>query len=326
MKVLITGADGLLGSHVTRLLIKQGYSVIALVLKGTVYPTISALNITIIEGDILDYENLKEQIPQVDIIIHLAANTSVFPYRSSIVKKVNIDGTLNMMQLARVLNVKKLIYCGTANSFSYGTKQNPGIEDTPYLSVKYGLDYMDSKAKAQELVLEAAKDGLPALVVNPTFMFGKYDSKPSSGALIVATYNNQIPAYASGGKNYICAKDAAHGVVNAIEMGRIGECYILGNDNLTYKEAFKKIGKTINVKPPKWEVPSWLILIYGRFDSFIARITNKKPKVGRALSRISCDGHYYSSDKAIKELKLPQSPIEEGITECFEWLLKQRAI
>jgi len=214
-----------------------------------------------------------------------------------------------------------LIYVGTANSFGFGSKEIPGVEGNPYKSATYGLDYMDSKYKAMQVVLSEVKENsLPAVVVNPTFMFGPYDSTPSSGAMIVALYKGKVPGYTRGGRNYLCAKDAAVAIANALTQGRVGECYILGNENLSYKEIFTKISTTIGVKAPSLAIPAGFAKLYGHIGSLVGKISGKAPAVSYPLSRIACDEHYYSPAKARKELGLPQTPVETGIKESFEWL------
>ena len=108
-----------------------------------------------------------------------------------------------------------------------------------YNGFKYGLSYMDSKFEAQQLVLNAASKGLDAHIINPTFMLGPYDSKPSSGHLIIALFKNKLPIYLPGSRSYVAVKDASIAIVNSISMGESGECYILANDNLSYKEFFQ---------------------------------------------------------------------------------------
>jgi len=180
---------------------------------------------------------------------------------------------------------------------------------------------MDSKYKAQQLILNEVKENaLPAVIVNPTFMFGPYDSTPSSGAMIVALYKGKVPGYTSGGRNYVCAKDAAVAIANALTKGRLGECYILGNQNLSYREAFEKIAVTIGVKPPSLPIPSVFAKLYGGIGSLTGKLTGKAPAISYPLSRIACDEHYYTPAKAVKELELPQTSVEVGIKECFDWL------
>ena len=321
MKILVTGPDGVLGSNLVRELLNRNYPVSVLLLEGTKSPTLDGLPITSYYGNILKAETLEVPFKNNDIVIHCAAATDVFPARNKIVNAVNIEGSRNIVEACLKYSVKRLIYVGTANSFSFGTsKDKPGVEDTPYSSLHYGLDYMDSKRYAQELVLDAVKNkGLPAVIVNPTFMIGPYDSKPSSGKMILALHKKKVPGYANGGKNYVAVKDVAAAISNAIDKGRIGECYILGNENLSYKEAFEKLANAIGAKPPKMRIGDPLVKFYGALNSLLAKFFKFNPAITKEMAIISCDHHYYSAEKARKELFLPQTPIEIAAKDCFEW-------
>lgn len=321
MKILVTGPDGVLGSNLVRELLNRNYNVSVLLLEGTQSPTLDGLDITKFYGNILNTADLDKSFEGMDVVIHCAASTSVYPARDPFVNKVNIEGSQNIIDASLKHNIKRLVYVGTANSFGFGsTLDNPGKEGNPYISIKYGLDYMDSKRKAQELVLESVeKQKLPALIVNPTFMIGPYDSKPSSGAMILAVYNGKVPGYTYGGKNYVAVKDAAVAIANAVTMGRIGECYILGNENLSFKDAFEKIATTIGAKVPKRGLSNGIVKAYGSINSFLAKVFKFTPAVTKELAAISTENHFYSPEKARKELLLPATPIEVAIKECYDW-------
>lgn len=321
MKILVTGADGLLGSNLVRELLKRGHQLRAFVQPGRQQKTLEGLTIEKFPGNLLHADEVLKASESCDAVIHCAASTSVWPTRSEIVNQVNIEGTKNIIHAVEKNNIQRMIYVGTANSFGFGSKENPGVEGNPYKSAMYGLDYMDSKYRAQQLILNEVKEKkLPAVIVNPTFMFGPYDSNPSSGAMIVALYKGKVPGYTSGGRNYVCAKDAAVAICNALTKGRVGECYILGNQNLSYKEAFGKIAVTIGAKTPSIPIPSIFAKLYGAVGSIFGKISGNTPAISYPLSRIACDEHYFSPAKAVQELELPQTPIETGIKECFEWL------
>ena len=260
MKILVTGADGLLGSNVIRELISRKYEVSALVQEDRTYITLVGLPISIIKGDLIDAQSINNACSNVDVVIHCAANTSMFPPRQQAVKRVNKSGTQNIIDACKLNKVKRLIYVGTANSFNSGTIDHPGNETNEYTALKYGLDYMDSKYEAQCLVLEeAAKGTLDALVVNPTFMIGPYDSRPSSGEMILGIYFKKIPGYTLGGKNFVAVKDVAFAIANSITLGQKGQCYILGHENLSYKEAFEKISTVLNVPSLKFKLSTGLV-------------------------------------------------------------------
>jgi len=321
MSILVTGADGMLGTNTVRKLLERGHQIKAFLLPDAPAKTLDNLPIEKVYGNILNPDDLNKAAQNCDAIIHAAANTNIWPNRSQIVRKVNIEGTKNVINAALSNKVEKLIYIGTANSFGFGTKEDPGKEGQPYQSQKYGLDYMDSKYEAQQLVMDAAKtEQLHALTINPTFMLGPYDSKPGAGAMILAIYNNKVPGFAVGGRNYVCVKDVAIAITNALTMGRSGESYITGNENMDYREAFTKIAEVVGVKPPKITIPPSLSKAYGFMGTQYGRLFDKTPTVSLAMAQISCDDHYFSSEKAIKELSMPQTKIEEGIRDCFDWL------
>lgn len=322
MRVLLTGADGLLGSNVVRELLDRKYIVTVFIEAGKKSITLPESNIKIVYGNILNSEEVSDAVSGNDYVIHCAANTNIWPTRSEIIRQVNVDGTENIIDACLEHNIKRLISVGTANSFASGNLDQLGDENNSYEAFVYNLDYMDSKRLAQDLVLDAVQQKeLNAIIVNPTFMIGPYDSKPSSGAMIHAVAHGKVPGFTPGGKNYINVKDVAVGIANGIDHGRNGECYILGNENLTYEEMFNKIGHTINRPSPKRKLPAFIVRAIGRVNSAMARAFNYKPTITYELARLSCEDHYYSSKKAVRELKLPQTPIENGVRECYNWFV-----
>ena len=322
MKVLVTGADGMLGSHIVLELIKRNHVVSVFVLpnQSMLFPE---LQLNRIQGNILDIEGIKKAAQGHDAIIHAAALTDVWPYRSATIRKVNIDGTKNVVEASKISEIQRLVVIGSASSCGIGSKENPGTETTSFISNKYGLDYIDSKKAAQDHVIKEVKENnVPAIIINPTFMFGAYDSKPGAGKMILAIKQGKVLGYPPGGKNYVAAKDVAVAVVNALTLGNVGECYIVGNLNLTFKEAFEKIASVLEVEPPKRAIPKWLNLTVGWMSEKLALITRTIPIISYRTVRIGCDDHYFSNKKAKKELNLPSTDLETAIKECAEWMEK----
>lgn len=320
MKVLVTGADGLLGSNIVRVLLEQNYEVKTFVLPNSTSTTLNDLPIEIFKGNILEPDTIDEAIHDCDMVIHAAAITDTWPSRSKITCRVNIEGTENMVAAVRKHNIKRLVYISSASSFDAGTKENPGTETSGFTGYKYELDYIDSKRKAQEYVeAEAKNNGLPAIIVNPTFMLGPHDSKPSAGEMILGIYHGKVPGCPAGGKNFVYVKDVATAAVNALKMGRIGECYIAGHINMSYKEAFKLIANEVGVKAPSIVLPPTLMLIVGKLVEGIANLRKVKPTFSYVQARIGNDGHYFSPAKAVKELNMPQTDMKLAVKEAFEW-------
>lgn len=323
--IFVTGANGMLGTNICLELVRQKYEVKALCLNECESKFLSQNGINVIEGNILDKQKLTENIKGCDKVIHIAALTGIWPRRCEKIKEVNVRGTMNIVAAAKENNIKRIVHIGSASSFQGGCKNFPGNEASPFLGKKYKMDYIDTKYEAQEYLMEEyRKNQLPVLIINPTFMIGAFDSGPSSGKMLISLYKNQLPGYSSGGKNFVCSTDVAKAVVNALTLGRTGECYIAGSTNLTYAEFFKIACKVMN-KPFKMKkIPHFAILAVGFINSISGRIIGKAPKLSYGVARMSNIEQYYHCEKAVSELQMTQTPIEVGIRSSIEWFLQNK--
>ena len=150
-------------------------------------------------------------------------------------------------------------------------------------------------------------------------MIGPYDSSHGSNSIILALTRGKIIVNPPGGRNFINAKDAAIAICNALTMGRRGECYILGNQNLSYKQFFDLTAGVVNCKPPRIAFPAALIKALGLVANFFANAFNKRPFISTEAARMSCDQHFFNSEKAVRELHLPQTPLAMGIEDSYTW-------
>ncbi|MEM7511327.1 MAG: NAD-dependent epimerase/dehydratase family protein [Bacteroidota bacterium] len=320
MKVFLTGGTGLLGANLAREILNRGYEVTALIRPASDLSTLEGLQLRFHEGDLLKPDTLLSGLEGCTHVIHAAANTDVWPIYSQAQWDANLVGTQHMIQAAQKAGIKRFIHVSTANAFGFGSKENPGTEESPFLSDKYKLGYIDSKYAAQKVIKQAVREqGFPAIIVNPTFMIGPYDSKPSSGAMVKGIMDGGVPGYPAGGKNFVAVKDVAAATVNALEMGSIGASYILGNENLSFKEAFQLMAEVAGVASPRIPLPPVATKLYGRIGSVSGNLSGKVPKVSYPAARIACDGHYFDPSKARKALGLPATPLREAITEAVEW-------
>ena len=319
MKVLLTGPDGVLGNNLVRQLLESNYSVRVLIQKGRTAPMLDPLPVEQFFGDILSREDVSSAVDGCDVVIHAAAKTDTWPCQDESYWLVNVEGTRNLVDAARGAGVKRFLHIGTANSFGPGSKEKPGTESNPYVADRYKLDYISSKYRAHQLVLEEVKKGLDAVILNPTFMIGPYDTKPSSGAMIIAVQSGKVPGFPKGGRNFVYVKDVAKAVVNAISLGRTGESYLLGHENLHYRDIFARMAEATGVKPPRMAMPDFITLFYGRLMTLLAKTFRFCPGVNYRLALISTEEHFYSAAKAVDELKMPQTPIEEALADAVKW-------
>lgn len=322
MKVLVTGADGLLGGNLVRELLARDFEVRVLVHPASRSATLDGLPLDSRRGDLTSAGDVEEAVRGCECVFHVAASTAMWPPRDPKITAVNVGGTANVIESSERCGVRRLVHVGSASSFGYGTREAPGDEETPYKYAGFGLAYFDSKLKAQNMVLRRAREGrVDAVVVNPTFMFGPYDSGPSSGKMIVKFASMKLPFYPPGGRNFAHAADVAKGMVAALENGRSGECYIMGNRNMTMQNIFGVIAKVVGVRAPKIEIPAPLMLAAGAAGSVLGEITRRPPEISFEMARSSCVGAYYSAAKAVRELALPQTPVETAIEDSWRWLV-----
>lgn len=319
--VLVTGANGFLGQHLVAELRRRNQPVRALLRSGTLAPFEAAdAGITYAFAELSQPATLIGAADGCAAIIHAAALASVNPARNPALWAVNVGGTEAVLREARRAGVGRLVYVGTANVFGFGTQQHPGDETRPYAGRRYGLDYMDSKRAATDLVLrEVATGQLPAVLVHPTFMLGPNDAKPTSNALLLELYRRRLPGFPPGGKNYVHVRDVATATVNALGTGRVGESYILGNENLSYREAFARLARILGVARPRWPIPAGLAVGYGRFSELLSHLTGRPTQLNAAMAAVANDGHYFTARKARAELALPQTSIDQAATEALAW-------
>jgi dihydroflavonol-4-reductase len=318
-KVLVTGADGMLGSNLVRELLAREYMVRALIQTGRNAKTLRGLSVELVFGDILNLCDVEKAMEDCDYVIHAAASTSIWPARNRMVYDINLEGTMNIVWTSTKQKIKRLVHISSAAVFNAGSCNAPGDETGSFTNHRFGLDYIDSKYDAQKLVMKAVHCGLNAIIVNPTFMLGAYDSPFGSNSMILAICNRKIFANPPGGKNFICAKDVAFATCNALVMGKTGECYILGNENLTYREFFRLTAEVVNQGEPIVSLSAPWMKLFGKISNTVAALFGKKPFISMPMARLSCEQQFFTAKKAICDLQLPQTPIAVGIQEAYAW-------
>jgi dihydroflavonol-4-reductase len=310
----------MLGSNLSRELLKRGYEVRALVEPGRNFNTLKGVEAEIISGDILDQESLKSAVRGCNYVIHAASSVAQWPIHSKRTLEVNINGTENIINAAADAKVERLVYVGSAACYGSCSPGNPSNELTPEKADKFGTDYIGSKMKATEIVKKAADSGrINSVIIHPTFMLGPFDSGPGSGAMILAVAKRKVPGYTRGGKNYVDVRDVAVATANALTMGRNGESYITGNLNLSYYEIFRIMAEETSVKAPGLYIPPAFTIFFASLCTLVSHFTRRMPLITIPMASASNSYCYVSSQKAVDELALPQSDIRTAIVDAVKW-------
>ena len=320
-KVLVTGGDGLLGSHLVRELIRRGYSVRVLIQPRCVSPTLNDLGVERVEGDLLAEDRaVEDAFRGCAYVFHCAAVTDLRA-DPDLVWRVNLGGTQRVLDACIREGVRRLIFTGSASSFQFGTREAPGDETGGFPPPYRGIPYMESKFRAMDLVRQCVQRGkIDAVIVAPTFMLGDLDSRPSSGELIRQFVARGLPFTSPGGRNFVCAADVAAAMVAAVASGRRGESYIAGGQNVTYLEFFSEVARAAGVKPPRWVLPKSLLVAAGALGSATGRLRGSRPPLDLRMARLALLGTYYDARKAVAELGMPQTPLQTGIAKTLAGL------
>ncbi len=321
MRVLVTGADGLLGSNLVRELLAGDHAVRCLICPGSRSTTLDGLPIETVEGDVCDDGfSLAEAMAGCDGVFHCAAITDLWA-DAELVWKVNLEGTRRVLDACLAASVKRLVFVSSASCFEPGPVSAPGDETGAFPGAYRGTPYMESKRRATELVREYASErGLDAVIVAPTFLLGPYDSRPSGGELVRQFIRRPLTFTAPGGRSFAYAPDVARATLSAMERGKTGETYILGGHNLCYRDFFSRVADIVGVRSPRHVLPGSAILLAGTMASLLGGIVRRRPRLNRSVARFSLLGAYYSSAKATDQLGASQSPVDTAIEDSIRSL------
>lgn len=318
-KAFVTGITGLLGANVVLKLLQDGYFVIALVRKKSGYLGEENKNLMLVEGDL--FSDVSGYLTDVDYVIHIAAETRQNLLSYADYKKINYDAAIHLFSQSVAANVKRFLFVSTANTLGFGSLRNLGSEN---VRQKYPFThsfYAKSKLKAENFLLKNNKT-TEVIILNPTFMIGAYDFKPSSGKIIFWIWKKKLVFYPKGGKSFVHAEDVSNGILKALQTGKNGEKYILTNENLKYRDFFKKVNKVANQKPLMIPIPDFLLAILG-FSGDLLRFFKIKTNLSSVNMKALQIDNFYSNKKSIAELKIEYQPIEKAIEDAICFFEKQ---
>lgn len=319
-KVLITGASGLLGSNTARTLYRRGYELRLLVRPGADTRAFSDIPCEIFHGNICSPEEVLEAVKGCGYVVHAASVTAQWGISYREYEQVNITGTKNVTAACLVHKVKKLVYVSTANTIGPGSIDKPASELGAFTLQHLNSGYINSKYVAQQYVLEQVeREKLPAVIVNPTFMIGPYDVKPSSGQIILHGINKRLLFYPPGGKNFVHIQDVCTGIRGALEMGKPGDCYLLAGENLSYREFFSMLSRAEGQNPVMVRIPPFALKSLGMAGSFLGKLTGSTKKLNYASAQLLCLQNYYSGKKSERELQVRYTPVDKAIDSALRW-------
>jgi dihydroflavonol-4-reductase len=321
MRVLVTGASGFIGGNLARELIRQGYHVRALVRRNSNLKYLRGLNLELVEGDLLDRPSLERALNGCRALFHAAALYTFWSAVPADIYRTNVQGTANILSAARTGGIQRVVYTSSESVIGLENNGVPGNEEGQSSLERIPSDYKKSKFLAEQMAFKAGREGLDVVIVNPTTPIGAYDVKPTPTGKIITDYlNHKMFACVNTGLNVIDVEDVARGHILALEKGTNGRRYLLGNRNLTLREIMELLEKISGIKAPRFTLPLWTALGAGYLDELIeGRLLRHYPRIPLPAVKASCHFRHFDCSRAVQELGLPQTPIEESFKKAVKW-------
>jgi len=320
-QTLLTGATGFVGSAVARALIGAGFPVRALVRPGSPRFHLGDLDLEFVEGDLRDAASVSRAVKGARYAFHVAADYRLWARDPHEIFAANVDGTRNIMQAALRAGVERVVHTSSVATLGLRPDGTAADESNP-LSEAQGIGaYKRSKIAAERLV-EAmiAREGLPAVIVNPSTPVGPRDVKPTpTGRIIVEAACGRIPGFVDTGLNLVHVDDVAAGHLAALEHGVVGERYILGGANVTFADMLADIARLVGRKPPRLRIPRAAVMPIAYAAEALARFTGREPFATVDGVRMAKHRMFFTAAKAERDLGHRSRPYMAGLEDAIHW-------
>ena len=322
--ILVTGATGHIGNVLVRKLVERGEKVRVLILPGENSAPLAGLDVETMEGDVLDMPSLFKAMKGIRGVFHLAGIISIMPGENPFVRKVNVEGTRNMIQAAREMHVRKLVYTSSIHAIQR-IKDGMIDERLPYDAKNPYGEYDRSKAEATLEVQKAANTGLEAVIVCPTGVIGPYDFRGSMmGSVIHDAAFAKPTLYVDGAYNFVDVRDVANGMIAALEKGKRGESYILSGEKISVRYLLETVREITGKHFFQMKVPFNLAEFAARFTPWYYRKSKATPRFTPYSLEVLQSNCNISHAKATRELGYRPRTLYETIADTVKWFFENR--
>lgn len=330
MNILITGATGFIGRHLALKLASEGNTVHALARRTADTAGLAEAGIKIFNGDLLDRKSIAAAMENCTQVYHLAGFARAWDKDRSTFHRVNVEGTRNVLDMMLERGTTRAVVVSTAGVLPPSSNGSPVEEDS---ARKPGLytEYERTKNEAEELTRSYARKGLPAVIVNPTKVFGPGPVDESNSAtLMIRGYLRGtwkiIPGNGKGVMDYVYIEDVADGIRLAMEKGRIGEQYILGGYPVSYDRFFETVARYAPARRRLFRLPVPFIMGVAALEALKARLLGMKPLITPEWVRKIPYNWSKDSAKARKELGYTPRLFEEALELTVKWLRQTKQV
>jgi dihydroflavonol-4-reductase len=324
---LVTGGTGFVGANLVRELSGRGASVRVLLRPASNRRGLEGCAVEIAEGDLVDAAAVRRAVAGARHVYHVAADYRLWTPDPRVLYRANVDGTRHVLLAAAEAGAQRIVYTSTVGALGIPGDGTPGDESTPVCLADMVGAYKASKFLAERVADETAAAGAPVIIVNPSAPIGPWDIKPTpTGQMIVDFLRGRMIGSVDTGLNIVHVRDVARGHVLAAERGRPGERYILGHENLPLIDILRRLAAVTGLPAPRLRIPYAAAWLAAAGMEGVARVTGRPPRVALTAVRMARKYMYFSSAKAVRQLGLPQTPVDEALRDAVDWFVAREYV
>ena len=322
MLYLVTGATGLVGNNVVRLLLARGERVRVLTRATSDSRPLADLDVEKALGDIRDVESVERAVQGADRVIHAAAFVHIGWTNLEMSRAINVAGTANVAASSRRAGAR-MVHVSSVDAMGLVPGGQPADEQTP---VAGGVlcPYVVTKREAEQAIGVEIGRGLDAVIVNPAYMLGPWDWKPSSGRMLLEVARNRGLVAPLGTNNYCDVRDVAAGILTSADRGATGRRYILGGERLSYFQAWRIFAKVTHAVPPLLPAGPLVRRLAGAAGDAWTRLTGREGDVNSAATMIAAQARNFVSTRAERELDYHPRPLVEAAEAAWQWFREHK--
>ena len=317
----ITGATGFLGGHLVKRLHRLGHKIRALVRPSSCYNALATLPVELVYGSLSDFSIIREAMRGCDLVFHTAADYRLWTRCPSEMYASNVEGTRNVLQAAWETGAQKIVYTSTVGTIKLDGQKHPA-DETSFLQLDSRTGhYKKSKFLAEQEAIAFARRGLPVVIVNPSTPVGSHDWKPTpTGRMILDFLNRRMPMYLDTGLNLVEVEDVAEGHRLAAQKGRVGERYILGNENLSLKQIMELLSEITGIPAPRIRCAYPMALAAAWLSEGMTWLARSgEPRVPREGVYMARNYMFFDSQKAMRELGYNPGSVRAALQKAVTW-------
>ncbi len=321
--ILVTGASGLLGSHLIRELVKQDKKVRAIYRNNI--PSDMPAGIDWVKADILDILSLEDAMKDVSQVYHCAAMVSFTPHKKEILYQTNVEGTTNVVNACIQNSIQKLLYVSSVAALGRIREDEHINEKMNWTEESSNSEYGKSKYLAEKEIWRGTGEGLNAVIINPVIILGAGDWEKGSSEIFKSAYD-EFPWYTEGVSGFVDVKDVVRAMLMLMNGAAQNERFIISAENLSYKEVFTEIADNFGKKPPHRKVTALLAAIVWRLEALKAMFSGKDPMLTKETAKTAQAKVYFENKKFLSYApNFEYTPVKDAIKRiCSELRIKHQ--